>query len=426
MPEENWSLFRWVLVVGLAVSVVTTLQFVLWPLQPSPFPEARELENELFRLEQRQKMINREMLALSVSLARTNETWREQAVTSMLQRRAERRNRPTNVVASEEDAFTPETAPTETPGPPQDGTTRPPWGAGPPPDAYFEATCAEQLVYPRSFYVYPSKASEACNRGAMSWRMEPSCPGADGRARENSKLRRQVLVTGVQRSGTHFTWEFLNRLGVHVHHEGLGPAGAVSWLYTWRAGHFVINNPAPLSPDHRFCVVLHQVRHPLRVISSIVKATKPRGDRYWQWIYAQEPTIQKDAPPPIRAAHLWLVQNERIEQFAHARFLVEETSPRDVCRAAGFAELLCGADGRYHTTSSKVIQPIIEPRKIPAAEIDLQPPDPHYRPPAISWADLQKSNPALTQAVIDKALAYGYNRDPRYHPQSLATTEFKA
>jgi hypothetical protein len=26
-------------------------------------------------------------------------------------------------------------------------------------------------------------------------------------------------------------WETLHQLGIHVHHEGVGPDGAVSWLY---------------------------------------------------------------------------------------------------------------------------------------------------------------------------------------------------
>jgi len=37
-----------------------------------------------------------------------------------------------------------------------------------------------------------------------------------------------------------------------------------------------------------------------------------------------------------------------------ARFRVEDTSPRAVCRLAMLPERLCGSDGRYHTTSSKV------------------------------------------------------------------------
>jgi hypothetical protein len=31
--------------------------------------------------------------------------------------------------------------------------------------------------------------------------------------------------------GTHYMWEGLQALGIDVHHEGVGPDGAVSWLY---------------------------------------------------------------------------------------------------------------------------------------------------------------------------------------------------
>ncbi len=37
--------------------------------------------------------------------------------------------------------------------------------------------------------------------------------------------------------GTHYSWEMLNRLGVHVHHEGVGPDGAVGWLYAVKLVH---------------------------------------------------------------------------------------------------------------------------------------------------------------------------------------------
>jgi hypothetical protein len=41
---------------------------------------------------------------------------------------------------------------------------------------------------------------------------------------------------------------------------------------------------------------------------------------------------------------------------------VEHVSPRDVCRLARFPERICGSDGRFHTTTSKVIQPVVEPQ----------------------------------------------------------------
>ena len=86
----------------------------------------------------------------------------------------------------------------------------------------------------------------------------------------------------------------------------------------------------------------------------MLKATKS-GDRYWSWIYGVEPAIKRGEPLLLQATRLWVAQNERIEKYADARFRVEDTSPRDVCRAGGVTERVCGSDGRHHTTSSKVL-----------------------------------------------------------------------
>ena len=192
------------------------------------------------------------------------------------------------------------------------------------------------------------------------------------------------------------------------------------WLFSWKARSYVINNPTSLG-NHRFCVVLHQVRHPLRVISSVVKATKPRA-RFWGWIYGVEPAISPRAPPIARAAKLWLLQNRRIETYADARFKVEETSPRDVCSLAGFPDFLCRGDGRHHATSSKVVQPIIEPRKL-ARDAALAVAS---KVPAVSWADVEALDADLAADCKAMATRYGYDLDPKYHPQSLDTSGFKA
>ena len=52
--------------------------------------------------------------------------------------------------------------------------------------------------------------------------------------------------------------QMFNRLGVHVHHEGLGPHGAVSWFFAYKSNSYAINNPDSLSVHH-FCFVFHQV-----------------------------------------------------------------------------------------------------------------------------------------------------------------------
>lgn len=53
------------------------------------------------------------------------------------------------------------------------------------------------------------RAAARCSLTDMSHKMEPGCSGV-GNERVKAK-QRQILVVGVQRSGTHFTWEMFNR-----------------------------------------------------------------------------------------------------------------------------------------------------------------------------------------------------------------------
>jgi hypothetical protein len=69
-----------------------------------------------------------------------------------------------------------------------------------------------------------------------------------------------------------------------------------------------------------------------------------------------------------------------------------------------------------------VIQPILEPRRLARSEALRVP----SKVPAVSWADVERLDAALAAACRDLAAAYGYDADPRYHPQSLDTTAFKA
>jgi len=108
------------------------------------------------------------------------------------------------------------------------------------------------------WFVYDRASTPRCARSQISHKMEPGCSSSESGATPVSQ-QRQILVVGVQRSGTHYTWEMFNRLGVHVHHEGLGPHGAVSWFFAYKARNYAINNPEPLK-QHTFCFVFHQVR----------------------------------------------------------------------------------------------------------------------------------------------------------------------
>lgn len=121
----------------------------------------------------------------------------------------------------------------------------------------------------------------------------------------------------------------------------------------------------------------------------------------------------------LRASRLWLYWNLNIERYADVRFKVEETSPRDVCRLAQFPERLCGSDGRFHTTSSKVVQPVVEPH----APADNHTGAEHL---VATWKKIEELDPPLAAEMKAMTTRYGYHLDPAMHPQSLSTSEFRA
>ena len=50
---------------------------------------------------------------------------------------------------------------------------------------------------------------------------------------------------------------------------------------------FVINNPERLD-RHRFKLIFHQVRHPLRVINTLLREEVGTWDHIWKWIVSNE------------------------------------------------------------------------------------------------------------------------------------------
>mgnify|MGYP003647797370 FL=1 len=67
----------------------------------------------------------------------------------------------------------------------------------------------------------------------------------------------KLLITGAPRSGTHFTARLLFNLGLDIRHETVDTNGTVSSVHT-------------LKPSG-FTKVVHQIRDPLKSISSLHK-----------------------------------------------------------------------------------------------------------------------------------------------------------
>jgi hypothetical protein len=126
---------------------------------------------------------------------------------------------------------------------------------------------------------------------------------------------RRVLITGCGRSGTKFTALLLQGLGLDVGHEQLGADGVSSWCMA------VDSVDAPWGVGRRglqFNPIFHQVRHPLKVISSLTTFTPPS----WEFI-ARHVNCPADDPIVIRAAKYWYHWNRQTEHVAQWRYRIE-------------------------------------------------------------------------------------------------------
>lgn len=128
-------------------------------------------------------------------------------------------------------------------------------------------------------------------------------------------LQKKILVTGCGRSGTQFTWKILNSLGIDVGHEVMRENGTVDWTaVSWEAEKL-----------NQFDLILHQVRHPLKVIASWheVSESHPAGEWAWSFLY-QVLRLQKEMPLLEKLMVYWLQWNLRAEKFVSKTYQVEK------------------------------------------------------------------------------------------------------
>src|SRR5688572_332027 len=156
---------------------------------------------------------------------------------------------------------------------------------------------------------------------------------------------KRFLVTGCPRSGTKYAATLFRHLGVHVEHErvfgvgvGLGrrePSwrvfeGDVSWL------------AVPFLPLEDV-VVLHQVRHPLEFVRSVVGfgfLSDERADlAFPQVVRRHAPEVYEPATQVERGATMWRVWNERAEPHATITYRLEDLDADLLLRLCKLIEL---------------------------------------------------------------------------------------
>lgn len=130
-----------------------------------------------------------------------------------------------------------------------------------------------------------------------------------------------IVVTGCGRSGTSYITRVFQNLGLKVAHEKWGQRGMASW-YIVAGGHY--ENFLKIT-HNRKVVVLHQVREPLKVVSSFI-----RRDGIG-WITRMVPEINAKDNPFIKCAKYWYYWNKMVESKFDVdfRYKVEDVSVKE-------------------------------------------------------------------------------------------------
>lgn len=209
--------------------------------------------------------------------------------------------------------------------------------------------------------------------------------------------RRRVLVTGCGRSGTNYMAVALRAAGFDVGHEKMGADGVASWFFGPTHADQMpkphetttkIHKDGSRPQDFEFDLVLHQTRHPVLVIPSLVSVY-----RLTDWRFVHEHVDINPGLPKLRRAMLyWIRWNRQIEMEwrpSSSRYRIEDIEiewPRIMRQL--------GASGRPF------------PRDV-SRRVNHQG---GYREPDVLTADdLERAAPDVFQPFTRLAERYGYN-----------------
>ena len=140
-----------------------------------------------------------------------------------------------------------------------------------------------------------------------------------------------LVFTGCGRSGTKYISHVMQAAGLDVgHHDKLGNDGISSWICApWKA--------------LEGCVILHQVRDPLKQIASMTTANAD------SWDYISE-HIEADMTNKMRRCmQYWYHWNMIVLMKSHISYRVENIENRwqEICR-------LCGIDSEFPDISKTI------------------------------------------------------------------------
>jgi len=205
---------------------------------------------------------------------------------------------------------------------------------------------------------------------------------AEGQALQESPER--ILITGHPRSGTKFTANMLKRMGYPTSYEGHRLGKSTRFVSSWKhamPGVFEYRYFASMRLDQDFAKTIHQVRHPLKVISSSTTLFDLTIDHIKKHVSIPEQTVHKNQPLRL-CMRSWIGWNRLIEERADWRYRLEELPEifPEFCRQLGIPEQPMPTVGKRNTRRHD-----------------------HY-----TWDDLYREDECLAEEIWEMALRYGY------------------
>jgi len=227
-----------------------------------------------------------------------------------------------------------------------------------------------------------------------------------------SALQKRVLITGCGRSGTKYAAALLTNLGLDVRHEAMGKDGIATWCMA------VDCEDSPWGGGRRgieFKSILHQVRHPLKVIPSVTTF----APQSWQFIERYIP-YANDEPVLLRSAKYWYYWNleaERTAQWSYRLEAIKDVFP-EFCSRLGISADLSALERTSTLSNSRKIRPQWRwaTRMLERFGLNRRAPKLHfmydqnlsYTERAFTWDELEKGAPGWAGRIKELARHYGY------------------
>lgn len=200
-------------------------------------------------------------------------------------------------------------------------------------------------------------------------------------------MNNKILITGCGRSGTVYMSKLLLALGLDVQHEEeIGKDGVVSWLMATKSDK-ILNSNYPKFSDYNFNIILHQVREPLKTISSCQVLQK----YIWDFTKSFIPINDEDTLI-LKCMKYYYYWNLIAEKNAIWTFKIENLKEE--------LELFCKKIQHTELYNKKSLE-IIE--NFP---IDVNTRRGSFKP--LTWEELEKEDSSLYKLIKEQAKRYNY------------------